>query len=137
MERTGFGWRLLLALVLTGVLAAVGYSVYQAGFSQGFIIGGAAGGTEGAPALGPAYPYYGWGFRPFFFPFFGPWLCFVGLGLFFLFGGFFRFWGWRGGYHHHPHGEHGYHRHGPVPPWAREDRPTEPGEEDAPSSAEV
>lgn len=127
MARTGFWWRLLMALVLTGVLVAIGVGVFQAGYSQGYLTGGAAAAgraeTEGAPAAlfpGGGYPYYGWGFRPFFFPFFGPWMCFIGIALFFLFGGFFRFWGWRGGYHHH-------HHHGP--PWERQDEQAEQGGE--------
>jgi hypothetical protein len=117
MVRIGFFGRFLLAVLLIGLLAAGGVSLYRMGWVSGYSTGtlaGAAGaaGAEGASPVAPVAPY-GYGFPLFFHPFgFFPML--VGfLFLFFLFGGLFRLWGWR-------HWSSGHWEHGHVPPWAQE-----------------
>ena len=101
-------FRVLAVLLVVGLLAGIGFSVYNAGVSQGLAqnVGAAA---SGAPAVVYGYPgYYGhWGFG---FGFFG--IFFWILGIFLIFGliraafGFGR-WG-RGGRdwssHHGPGG---------------------------------
>jgi hypothetical protein len=108
-------WRGLAALLLAAILTAGGLALFRMGLAQGYLAGGAAAGAAGeggaAGAAPYGYPAYGWGFRgPFFGPpmgfFFGPWLCLFGFALFFLLGGFFRFWG-RGHWHGRPFGRHG------------------------------
>ncbi len=120
MFRFGFFWRLILALLLVGVLAASGMALFRAGWAQGYQTGAlsaAPSGSEVAPRPPLYYPYPGYGFYPFFAPF----GCFPIIGLFFLllflFGGLFRPWGMRRWYGHPGYSDWG---HGPVPPWAKE-----------------
>jgi len=108
------GLRVVSALVLVAVIAAIGYFAYQAGVAQGSPITIEAPSGETVPA---PYPYYGWGMpyhhRPFGFGF-----GFFGfLILLFLFFAALRalrflFWGPRWGW-----GHHGGHGHGPWGHW--------------------
>ena len=120
MFRTGLLWRLILALLLVGVLAAGGMALFRAGWAQGYQTGAlsAAPSERGvAPVAPPYYPYPGYGFYPFFAPF--GLFPLIGLFflLFFLFGGLFRFGGWRRWHEHSGYGDWGDR---PVPPWAKE-----------------
>ena len=144
MYRRFFGFRILAALVLVGLLFAAGSAVYRLGYAEGWAGSAAvqAAGSGGqapnvapgyAPGYGPGYPYnpgfFGprFGFFPFF-PFFG--FCLFGLFLLCLFGFLFRGprrWG-KGQGHSHPWG---------TPPWDQgqgqsEAEPATPQEEDRP-----
>jgi len=116
------GLRVVSALVLVAVIAAIGYFAYQAGVAQGSPITIEAPSGETVPA---PYPYYGWGMpyhhRPFGFGF-----GFFGfLILLFLFFAALRalrflFWGPRWGWGHHGgHGPWGRWENG-VPPMFEE-----------------
>jgi hypothetical protein len=117
------GLRLIAALVLVAVVAAIGYFAFQAGVAQGSPITIEAPSGETAPM---PYPYYGWGWggpfhhRPFGFGFgiFG--FLFV-LFLFFLALRALRFlfWGPRWGGGPHQHGPWGRWENG-VPPMFEE-----------------
>jgi hypothetical protein len=130
MFRTGsIVFRLILALVLIGGLAAAGYMLFQSGQAQGYAMGLAASGKEVSPAVPamPMMPYYpGYFYRPhfFFFPF-GPLLglLFWGFLFFFIVGRVFR----RG--HWHGAGPH----HGYPPPWMR-DQQAAPGQTGSPEA---
>jgi hypothetical protein len=125
MFRTGsFIFRLVLALVLIGGLAAAGYMLFQAGQAQGYALGISAAGKEIQPAA-PMMPYFpGYYYRPhfFFFPF-GPLLglLFWGFLIFFIAGRVFRHRHWQGAGPHH-----GY-----PPPWMR-DQQAAPGQAGTP-----
>ncbi len=115
------GLRIVAALVLIAVIAAIGYFAYQAGVAQGSPITIEAPSGETAPLPYP-YPYYGWG-MPFHRPF-GFGFGFFGF-LFLLFLFFvalralrFLFWGPRWGWGH-PMGHHGRWENG-VPPMFEE-----------------
>lgn len=101
--------RVIAGIVLALLVAAIGIGAYQLGVQAGVAQDV---GTTVAPAVGPAVAYYGYGWHPFGFGFFG----FFGTLLFFLlifvliravvFGGRGRRWGgpgyggprgWRGG----------------------------------------
>jgi hypothetical protein len=111
------GLRFVAALVLIGVIAAIGYFAFQAGVAQGSPITIEAPSGETAPV---PYPYHwGWG-MPFHRPF-GFGFGFFGF-LFLLFLFFialralrFLFWGPRWGWGHHQHGPWGRWENG-VPP---------------------
>jgi hypothetical protein len=120
MFRFGFVWRLLFALLVIGVLVAGGTALFRAGWAQGYQVGALAtapGGSGNAPALPYYYPPYAFyppfGFHPF--GLFG--LVFGFFLIFFLFGGLFRFLGWR---HWAGHTGYGDWSQGSVPPWAKE-----------------
>jgi len=108
------GLRVVSALVLVAVIAAIGYFAYQAGVAQGSPITIEAPSGETAPM---PYPYYGWG-MPFHHRPFGFGFGFFGfLILLFLFFAALRalrflFWGPRWGW-----GHHGGHGHGPWGHW--------------------
>ena len=94
----------LLTVLVIGVVAAIGYGVYQIGFDQG--VAATAGETTTVVQVG--HRGYGWGFFPWFiFPLF-----------FFLFIIGKAFWwgpwrgGWRGPYGGGPYGD----MEGEVPP---------------------
>jgi len=139
------GGRVLAALLLAAILMAGAVGLYRAGWSQGYWAGGlvAAAGDGAAAPRGPyLYPGYGWGGAgPSFGPpmgfFFGPWVCLIGFALFFLLGGFFRFWGhgaWRGGPHawEGPHGRHWHthpHSHEPAENHESSDSQEQPRDE--------
>ena len=139
-ENRGFWvFRVLAALLLIGALAAAGIMLYQAGQAQGYAMGLAAESSAAGQALTPDRMYPGWGYgggfgRPFFFFPFGLFFCLIPLLFFFLFGGLFRAFAWRG----HPGawgpgpGGHGHwhthpHPHGPQPegPQPQADPPAE------------
>lgn len=145
-----FGFRILTAVLVVGILFAVGSSLYRLGYTQGWaqsaivqaasLSGGqgpslapgyAPGYAPGfAPGYAPGYPYSPGFFGPRFgfFPFFG--FCLFGLFVLFLFGFLLRGprrWG-RGHGHPHPWG---------TPPWDQgrgqaEQEPATPEEEDRP-----
>ena len=99
--------RVLAVLVLVGLLAGIGFSVYNAGVDQGLAQNVTAA-ASGAPAVAYGYPgYYGhWGFG---FGFFG--IFFWILGIFLIFALLRAAFGWgrwgrgRWGY---GHGGYGY-----------------------------
>jgi hypothetical protein len=119
-------WRIILALILVGLLAAGGVALYRTGWTQGYqtaalSVGAGTGEAQPQAPVIPAYPLYpGWGhYGPFYgFSPFTPllWLGFFVL-IFFLIGGLFRPWGWRRWGGGHVHGGWG---HGPMPPWAKD-----------------
>jgi hypothetical protein len=94
--------RVIAALVLVGVLVAIGVGIYDAGVSAGLVEAGRSAAASGAPAPVVYYPgpYYGHGFG-WGFGFFGIFLWILG---FFLIFGLLRAifgwgrWGGRGGY---------------------------------------
>ena len=106
-------FRVLAVLLVVGLLAGIGFSVYNAGVSQGLAqnVGAAA---SGAPAVVYGYPgYYGhWGFG---FGFFG--IFFWILGIFLIFALLRAAFGWgrwgrgRWGYGHGAYG--GFGGYGP------------------------
>jgi hypothetical protein len=112
-------FRIILALVLIGVVAAIGAYAYQAGVAFGM--------AQNLPAVdGEAFkapfPYYWMPYRHFYgfgFPGFGFLGCLVPLFLLFLFFGLMRALIWR------PHWGH-MHHHGPWRRWMG------PDSEDAP-----
>ncbi len=113
MNENNSGLRVISALVLIAVIAAIGYFAFQAGVAKGSPITIEAPSGQTAPM---PYPYYGWGMpfhRPFGFGFgfFG--FLFV-IFLFFIALRVLRvlFWGPRWG---HPMGHH----HGGHGPWGR------------------
>ena len=94
--------RVIAALVLVGLLGAVGVSIYQAGF-----VAGAA--TEGTTVVAPyAYGYgWGWGIGHGFFGFFGT------LIVIFIIFGLLRAIFWRGPrWGRGPWGYYGHHGYG-------------------------
>ncbi|MEW5827256.1 MAG: hypothetical protein AB1846_00085 [Chloroflexota bacterium] len=99
-------FRLVSALVLIAVIATLGWFAYRAGFAQGAAADIQLQAGEGGVV---PYPYYGYGFRPHFFPAFGFFGLLIPLFLVFLaFGAFRRMvWGPRWGWHHRPHGPWG------------------------------
>jgi hypothetical protein len=147
MFRCGsFFVRIVGALLLVGVLFAVGALAFQAGQAQGYALAMTRSGEElTTPSAGiPGLAYWG---QPYFgmlpSPYLGV-LCLFGLGLIFLFalGTIFRPWGWYG----HSRGWHadwkGWHEAPPPDsgPWAKEKEapPTESNPAGPPaSSAEV
>jgi hypothetical protein len=66
MDR-GYRFRWLAALLVVGLMAAVGIYSYNVGWAQG-VASGAAVAAPGAVPLVPMYRPWGWGFG--FFPFF-------------------------------------------------------------------
>jgi hypothetical protein len=112
---------ILMALLLIGAVAVVGYYVYQAGLAQGMALGAARGAPEVGAAPWAAFPPYYYA-RPFGFGLLG---CLIPLAFLFLIGGLFRglfwgrHWGWGQG-----HGRWWGHRFGPegadLPPMFRE-----------------
>ncbi len=77
----------LLTVLVIGVVAAIGYGVYQIGFDQGV----AATAGETTTVIQAGHRGYGWGFFPWFiFPLFFFFLFFIGKAF---------WWGpWRGGW---------------------------------------
>ncbi|MEX0788100.1 MAG: hypothetical protein WD040_04810 [Anaerolineales bacterium] len=136
----GRPWRfVLIALLLIGTAAAVGYYAYQAGMARGV----AESASITAPPAGamPMAPFY-FHPRPFGFGF-GGLGCLVPILFFFLFFGLLKsmFWGGRWGWGH-GHGMGG-HKYGPegsdVPPmfreWYRRMHEEKPAEDLKPKSA--
>jgi hypothetical protein len=121
---------ILLALALIAGAVSVGAFAFNVGLTQGMAQGVAQGAARSAAMSdGPAaaapmaqpYPYYGipywgWGYRPFGFGFFG---CFGPLLFFFLIFALFRGMMWGGHWGPGP----GWRHHGPHP-WG--DRPIPP-----------
>ena len=112
----GTAIRVLAVLLLVGLLAGIGVSVYNAGVDQGLAQNVAAT-ASGAPAVAYGYPgYYGhWGFG---FGFFG--IFFWILGIFLIFALLRAAFGWGrwgrgrwGGYGPGGHGYGGYGGYGP------------------------
>ena len=134
MFRGRFLGLLLAMLLVVGLLALAGSSIYRAGWTQGYFVGkisdsGEAGATTViSPEAGTADPApgrppgYGHGFSPagsFFSGVVKFFVFFIAIGMFFKFIGLLM---WRKGGHWGKHGrwhKHGHwaKHHGHTPPW--------------------
>jgi hypothetical protein len=154
LSKRWFWVRALLTLILVGLVAVGGYSLYRTGWSQGYVAAQLAEEGEEGVTVSPSFARPGWpyGFAPYR-PFGGVGLLF-GVVLALLFFGLigkligFIIWGpafryamagkWPRYWHHYyrrrPH-LHGHPPGGPVPPWdwGWEE---EPKEEDTAAEAE-
>jgi hypothetical protein len=131
-SRGSFFIRLLGALLMLGVLFAVGMLAFRAGQAQGYALGSTVSGGETSippimvpgltPAGGPIYSIWGWPHLGLFPAPFLSLFCLIGLGFMFLFalGAIFRPRHW---YRHcgdpQSNDWHGHWHAGP-PPWVKE-----------------